>query len=82
MGNKKVFLVSKVQLRQGMLLHASAKTGDAARLLALEKGSGGPSHPVPLRPISQVPLVDPASETNFTGGLGQLVQLKRRRLGN
>lgn len=56
MGKKKVALVSKAQLRQASLLHASSKTAEASKPLALEKGLGnqvsrpcrGQSHRCPL----------------------------------
>lgn len=43
MGKKKISLALKVQLRQGLLLHASTKIAEASCSLALEKGMSQPS---------------------------------------
>lgn len=68
MGKKKVSLVSKVQLKEALTLQVSTRTGEAARV-------------VNPRPLTQVLPVNSSSTRESPGGSGQLVQRKRRRLG-
>lgn len=56
MEKKKVSHASKIQLRQALLQHASSKTAEASRPLALEKGMGQPGQPAMPRPLSLVAL--------------------------
>lgn len=81
MGKNKITLASNVQLKQVLLLHASVRMTEASQPLAVEKGSKGPSQPVMLKPIAQVPLADSLPVTESSEGSRQLVHRKRRRLG-
>lgn len=55
---KKITLASKDQLRQALSLHASSKTVEVVRPLALEKGLGQP-----IRLAAEVNLTSTPCET-------------------
>lgn len=79
MGKKKITLVSKVQLREALRLHALSRSGEVGKAGTTEKGQGSTAKGVMAKPISQIPPESPSVESSEESG--SLVTRKRRRLG-